>query len=204
MKRNIILSALILLAGLSGQNCIAATTASQTCTGTLGIMKQIITNGGGINSTIDVDTGALVTSFSPAFRITTNTNSSQTLHLSSSMNYSGGSDYAIFDNSNIRYIILTNNNILPDSGAILDIRAGSPTPANNANAIAYQVTEPTNQAGKLTYSWDYTNKYWTGTLTNKGNTDTALTIPAAGAVSGTYSSDDEPGNYQATITLSFV
>lgn len=204
MNKKIFLLSTLLGALIFSPTVFAATTASQTVTGTLGAMKQVVTNGGNVAATIDTDTGNLGTAFTPAFRITTNTNASQALRMTSSINYDGGTEYAIFDKSGVRYIILTNNTVLPNNLTILDIRAGSPTPANNPNAIAYPVTEPSDIGGQLTYTWDYTNKYWDANLTHKGNTDTSLTIPAGAPMSGTYSADDEPGPYQATITLSFV
>lgn len=74
---------------------------------------------------------------------------------------------------------------------------------NNPNAIAYQVTTPSNIGGQLTYTWNNPGQYWDAALTHSGNTNTALTIPAGAPVSNTYSNDDEIGTYQAIVTLSF-
>lgn len=209
MKKIKLLSTLLFAGAFAlgaSQGAFAATSASQTCTGTLGTMKQVITNGGNIAATIDSDTGTLSAAFTPAFRITTNTNSSQSMLLSSTCNTSTVAQNAFFGDGDAgtTYIVLTNNTVLPTAAAVTDAKATTPVPANNGNVIVYGLTPVSDVECDLDYTWNNTNKNWDAALTNKGNTDTSLTVPAAAPKSLTYSYDDEPGSYQATITLSFV
>jgi hypothetical protein len=203
MKNRILISMLLLasiMAIETSQSALAATTASQTLIATLAAMKKVSTNGGTINSTIDPDTGNLVTSFTPGFRIETNTTAAQTLDLSATC--TGATvQQAIYDRAGTRYIVLANTTVVPTDLAIADCKAATPVDTQNANAISYQVTEPTNIAG-LAYVWTAPSK-WVATLTKKGKTDTSLTVPSGVAAAGTYSGDDEVGSYVAVVTLAF-
>lgn len=209
MTKRLLTTTLLLasvLAISSAQGAFAATSASQTCTGTLGTMKQVITNGGNIAATIDTDTGALNLAFTPAFRITTNTNSSQNLELTALCNTTTIAQNAFSGDGNpgTTFISLTNNTVLPTVADVVDAQSASPTASLNPDVITYGVTPPSNIAGELVYTWDAVPKHWDAALTHKGNTDTSLTVPAAAPKANTYSFDDDPGSYQATVTLSFV
>ena len=100
------------------------------------------------------------------------------------------------------FIALTNSTALPTLGAVADA-LGAPTPALNANVIAYPVNQPADIPGELAYAWNGSDR-WNGTLTHSGNTNTALNIPANTPKASTFSIDDVDGSYQATITLSFL
>ena len=209
MNKLKLLSAVLISGALAisaSQGAFAATTASQTVTGTLAAMKQVVTNGGNISAVIDPDTGTLSLAFTPGFTLTTNTNASEPLTLTSTCNTTTIAQNAFSGTGVVgaTFITLTNNTVLPTIAAVTDAQSGAPTPANNADAISYGVTPPTTIAGQLTYTWDAVNIRWNAALTHKGNTNTALNIPAAAPKANTYSFDDDPGNYQATITLSFV
>lgn len=209
MKKHLLLATLLLGGALllcSAQVTYAATTASQTVTGTLAAMQQVVTNGGNITATIDPDTGTLSAAFTPGFTITTNTASSQPMTLTSTCNTTTVAQNAFFGNGSAgtTFIVLTNNTVLPTVAAVTDAKSGSPTPANNADVIVYGITPPSTIAGQLVYTWNNTNQNWDIALTHKGNTNTSVTVPAAAPKASTYSFDDDPGNYQATITLSFV
>jgi len=209
MNKLKLLSALLISGALAisaSQGAFAATTASQTVTGTLGAMKQVVTNGGNIAAVIDPDTGTLSLAFTPGFTLTTNTNAAEPLTLTATCNTTTLVQNAFSGDGNpgTTFISLTNNTILPTVAAVTDAKSAAPTPANNADVIAYGVTPPTNIAGQLIYTWDAVNIRWNASLSHKGSTNTALTIPAATPKANTYSFDDDPGNYQATITLSFV
>lgn len=184
----------------------AAISASQTVSGTLALVQSVTTNGGTLTSVIDPTTGNLNTTLNPGFTISTNTHASQAMTLKATLTDQSGSGVnALFGNGTIDNIILANTAVgsIPLHTAITDITGGSPTPANNANAIAYQVTTPANIGGQLTYTWNNVGKYWDAALTHSGNTNTAFVIPAGPAVANTYSTDDEVGTYQAIVTLSF-
>lgn len=191
--------------GLS-QGAFAATSASQTITGTLAAMKQVVTNGGNITATIDPDTGTLSATFNPGFTITTNTNSAENMTLTALCNTTTIAQNAFSGTGapGATFITLTNNTVLPTVAAVTDAQSGSPTPASNADVITYGVTPPSNVVGQLVYTWDAVNIRWNAVLTHKGNTNTLLTVPAAAPKTNTFSFDDDPGSYQATVTLSFV
>lgn len=206
MTKKYLLSAFILsgvvLLGLT-QSAQAATTASQTCTAVLGSTKSVAANGGNIASTIN-DTGNLVTAFAPAFLITTNNSSSQAMTLQATTTTTTGNVNAFSGDGTTDYITLSNNTVLPTAAAVTNAQSTSPVVTSNANVITYPITNPTNTTGVITYTWNSSGNYWNINLTNKGNLNTIYTIPAGAAKSGTYSGDDEAGNYQATITLSFT
>lgn len=164
----------------------------------------VTTNGGNITATIDPNTGALNTSFTPGFTMTTTTGSAQSLTYTATSNTQAGLQNAIFNIGTTKYIILTNSTTLPAVSSVNDIKTGSPTAANNPNAIAYVINDPPTISGRLTVAYDTTNKLWNLVLTRNGNTNTSITVPAGVPLSNTYSNDDEVGTYQATITLSFI
>ena len=189
----------------TAQGAFAATTASQTCTGTLGQMKKVVDFGGNIGSVINTDTGVLETTFNPTFRMTTNTSNATALILSSTCNTSTVAQNAFVGDgaSNTTFLVLTNNTILPTVAAVNDAKAAVPVDTQNPNVIAYPITKPADIATQLAYTWNAA-AYYDASLTHSGNTDTALIVPAAAAKANTYSFDDGPGAYQATVTLSYV
>lgn len=183
----------------------SAQTNSQYFAAPLAPGDSVSANGGNITATIDISTGALSAAFAPGFTMNTNNSgSSPQLNLTATATSQGGSQNAIFDVSTIRYIILANSTVPPPVSSFTDIKTGSPTAANNPNAIAYTINDPTAVATRSTVSYDSTGKFWVITLLKNGNTNTSITVPASTPFANTYSSDDEPGNYQAIITLSFI
>ena len=165
--------------------------------------KAVAANGGNINAVINVDTGALSAAFTPAFTLTTNTGSSQALTMKAEANTQGGLQNAVLDAGAVKYIILTNSNILPPVSSLTDIKTGSPTAASNPNAIAYTINNPAAVSGRLTVAYNSGNKNWDLVLFHNGTTNTSITVPSGTPFTNTYSTDDEPGSYQAIITLSF-
>ena len=180
----------------------ALTTPSDYFVANLAPVKSITVTGGNFTSVIDVNTGALGTSLSTQFTMTTNTAASQNLTMSSTANIQGSTVNSIFNISSTKYIILTNSNHLPTASAINDIKTGTPSAANNPNAIAYQINDPTTATG-LTVNYNNTNKNWDLTLAKKGSTVTTIAAPAAAPLAETYSILDRAGTYQATIILTF-
>jgi len=196
---------LIICCGLLhfSQSAFAAQTTSQFFIVGCPETNSVATNGGNIAATINTDTGALSTSLNPGFTITTNNRGEKELTLSAKANTSTTTQNAIFNIGSARYIILTNNTVLPPIASLTDIKTGSPTAANNSNAIAYAINDPTNIPGQLSVAYNSGNKNWDLEVTHRGSTSTSVTIPSGTPLSGTYSSDDEAGSYKATITLSF-
>ena len=208
MKKKLLLSTALcglMMFGMA-QETKAATTASQTVTGTLGLIRIVVANGGTIASNID-ENGNLVTAFSPAFRILTNRSSSQAMVLSATLTDQSGSGVnALYGNGTTNNLILANTAAgeIPTAAAIADIKAGSADPDNNPNAIAYTVTNPVDVPGDLAYTWNNGNQNWDADLTNRGITDTELVVPSGAAVANTFNVQDAEGDYEAIVTLSFV
>lgn len=165
--------------------------------------KAVAANGGNISAVIDPNTGSLSPAFTPAFTLTTNTGASQSLTMKAEANTQGGLQNAIFNVGTVKYIILTNSNILPPISSLTDIKTGTPTASSNPNAIAYTINDPAGVSGDLTVAYNSGNKNWNLTLKKNGVTPTSITVPSGTPFSNTYSTDDEPGSYQAVITLSF-
>ncbi len=210
MKKLKLLSAMLAIGAISlslQHEVNAATTASQTITGTLALSRSIVTNGGNLTSVIDPDTGNLNTALTPGFTIKCNSSASQSLTLKATLtDQAGPLVNALYGDGTTNHIILANTaaGSIPTAAAIADIKAGSTDPANNSNAISYTVTTPSNIGGQLTYTWNNPGQYWDATLTHKGNTNTSLTVPIGLPAANTFSADDEVGSYQAVVTLSFV
>lgn len=181
---------------------IAATSASQTITATLGINKKVVDNGGNLKARILPTSGNLDTALTPGFKITTNTSSALSLELGAFCD-GDTTQNAVYDRGGSRLIILANTTVRPTDAAISNCKAALPTPSLNANAISYPITEPSNIAGQLTYVYNPAKALWDATLTHKGNTYTNLTIPAAAPLIGTFSEEDRDGYYLATVTLAF-
>lgn len=209
MGKNICFPILLIICAIvlsSTQEAFAALSASQTVTGVVPTVKVVATNGGNIAAVIDPTTGTLSAALTPGFTLTTNTNAALPLTLSVTVNTSGGSLSGLFGTgaTGSTFILLTNSTVLPTPAAVVDASSGAPTPASNANVIAYPVDAPADIPGQLVYTWDALNTRWNGSLTHKITTNTLLTIPASAPKANTFSIDDADGSYQATVTLSFV
>lgn len=185
------------------QSVDASQTSSYYFTASCPECKCVTTNGGNVDATINCETGALSASFTPSFKMTVNNSRPKSLTLSATCQTQTGSTNAIFNIGTTKYIILTNNNVLPPNTSITNINGGTPIAANNQNAIAYSINDPTTIPGRLSATYNTTNKNWQLTLTRQGSTTTTITIPANLPLNNTYSFDDEPGPYQSTITLTF-
>ncbi|MCL5460133.1 hypothetical protein M3M33_15960, partial [Loigolactobacillus coryniformis] len=70
--------------------------------------KCVAVNGGNINSTINCETGALETAFTPGFRMTTNSGGNKDLDLTIAANTQGGMRNAVFTSGMLHYVVLTN------------------------------------------------------------------------------------------------
>lgn len=203
MKKNILLIPFLTTLTFA-QTAFANQTQSYYFTGVMENTKAVSTNGGNLNATIDTSTGVLSKALTPGFIISTNTGQEQDLTISAKCQIQGGTTPAILNISSAKYIVLTNSAVLPSSSSVNDITTTthSPTPSLNPNAIAYGINDPATATG-LTVGYNMTTKVWYLQLKKNGQTPTSITIPAAAPLSGTYSVDDEPGDYKATITLSF-
>jgi len=202
MKKYVIYISLILFV-MNAPISFAGQSASYYFTAAAPPTKAVAANGGNISAVINVDTGALSTAFTPAFTLNTNTGASQTLTMKAEANTQGGVQNAVFNVGAVKYVILTNSNISPPISSLTNIKTGSPTASSNPNAIAYTINDPPAVSGSLTVAYNSGNKNWDLILFHNGNTNTSITVPSGAPFTNTYSTDDEPGSYQAVITLSF-
>jgi len=203
MNKKIIYLSITLSALMLAPRGFAAQTPVQRFSATAEETKSVAVNGGNINSTIDVETGALSAAFNPGFLMTTNSNGNKNLSMKITANTQSGMRNAVFTSGSLHYVILTNADILPPASAVANIRTGSPTDTLNPNAIAYLINNPPNQSGTLQVSYISSDDYWCLQLSKKGPVATSITIPASTPFPNTYSCDDEAGRYQAVVTLTF-
>ncbi len=148
--------------------------------------------------TIDPATGNLDSGFSSVFTIRANDEAN--LYLTAKADTANGFEKAFFKKDGIVYVILTNTTKKPAVAALTDIKTGTAVPANNANAIAYPVSNieisgatdvtPQYDDGKSQYEFKVNPGVTTATTTISSNVD-----------STTYSFDDNAGTYEAHVTL---
>lgn len=193
---------LILCFCLFQQGINAQQTNSYFLTTTAATSISITTAKSTLSANINSDTGLLSAALNPSFTILTNSSQTYYLTFSATTTTTSGSTNAIFNVGTTKYIILTNNTVLPAVSSVNNIKTTTPTASSNPNAIAYQINDPPTQTG-LAVSYNSTNKNWLLTLNRSGATTTSITIPASTPFSNTFSGVDEAGNYRATITLSF-
>lgn len=187
----------------STQHVFAATSASQTLNALLGNSREIVANGGNTTSAIH-PSGNLTTTICPCFKVICSTSASQKLKMEATITDSSGPGVrAVYGDGINNYIILANTLHAPTPAAIADIIAGSTNPANNPNAIAFQVSNPVSVPGKLVFTWNPA-RYWDAELTYCGEVSTILNIPAGTAAPNTYSNADLDGTYQAVIVFTFL
>lgn len=181
---------------------IAEQTSSYYFNAAYPAVKYVEADGGVISTTINTDTGAISNALTPAFEIGTNAPVQQTLTMSVNSLTSSGNVNSLFTSGSNRYIVFTNNTVVPSSTSVSNITGGSPAAASNPNAIAYLVNAPSTSSG-LSVAYSSTNRNWQFTTTSWGRFSTTLNIPISTPLSNTFSTNDEPGNYRATVTLSF-
>lgn len=187
--------------------CYCATTFQQTITTTIPAAVNITAiNTSAAQGTIDAATGI---SSSPAasFRLQTNgTDSNYTYVVQSTLLTSGGTSVNAYAQiSSQGYILLGNNSpaLYPTTTAVNNIKSGTPSAANNANVIAYPVSNTlTNLASAtLTNNPTYGGLCYivtTGTSKNGTLVQTVGSSPLA----NTYSlTNDRAGIYQAVVTF---
>ena len=157
------------------------------------------TEGSVTSTTITPDTGKLTEALISKFKINLNTDT-QELYLQGLTNSSAGEVNALFKQGSLTYIVFSNTtpNKAPTTTAIDDCKSTAPTAINNANAIAYPISNVSlDNDGTVTYD-ESQNRY---NITAKGGTTIATTTTGTDPYTNTYSFQDNAGTYQATLTL---
>ena len=209
MRKIKLLSTLLFVGAFAlgaSQGAFAATSATQTVTGTLGTMKQVEGVGVALTATIIPDDGLLSAALIPAFKVTTNTSSSQNMYIKAECNTTGSVLVNALSGDGLTgttFLSMTTpgETGLPAAGAVTNAQSGAPVPASNGNVITYGIAQPTLAAG-FTYT-NFASTRWNFALAHKGVTNTSATVAAAVPRTGTYSFDDEPGVYTSILTMSF-
>lgn len=202
MKKKLLLG--LIISGFAVLNTqsqsLAATSANQLVSATLATKQSVVAKGTSTGGTIDPDTGVL-SSLAPSFTASTNKAGAQTLYLTAVAPTSGGNQQAFASSGT--YLVLANITIVPAASSVTNITGGSPVATSNPNAIAFPFTPQPTKTGLTLGPWDGTNFRWPYTLAQKGDTDFDNSTSGT-PLTNTYSTDDEPGTYQATVTLGFA
>lgn len=190
-----------------GNSCYGATTFQQTLTTTVPASVNVTAiNTGAATGTIDAATGNS-SSPSASFRLQTNgADSNYTYIVQAKLLTSGGVQTNAYAKiGGVGYILLGNNDSTkyPTPAAVNNITGGVPTALNNANVIAYPITNTLNNLASATL----TNLPVYGGLCYKvttGSSKDGTLVQTVGAapLSNTYSiSNDRAGVYQAIVTF---
>lgn len=180
----------------------ADTSAIQTYAVAVAAVVEVSPAGGNINTTINEDTGALGAAFTPSFQMRSNDSSHKNLTLKVEANTASGLQNAIFNIGSTKYMIMTSSANPPAVSSLTNIKTG-PTQGGNPNAIAYVVNNPSDDTGNITITYQSTYKNWNLYLRTSRNSRTTLRVPASTPMNNTFDYDDESGNYNAIVTLSF-
>lgn len=208
--KNIIYTVL-LGALLLSQSAYAGQTPSSNLNGQAEETKNVeVISGTTTTATILPDlNGQLSRAMNPGFRVT-GSGGSKTLSLKGEAYTTGGLGPSLFRTSGgTTYLVLTNiGNIdplaKPDPDSVTNIRTQAvPTPSLNPNAIAYRIIAPPNEQFVQT-EYITAGDYWRVHLSQPGTREIYTPIPAEQPYNNTFSGDDEAGDYQAWLTMSFM
>jgi|GEM_PF-2489552 len=181
----------------------AATSASQTITGTLNPFVSVSTIEGATTAVSINNDGSLSTNLTPGFKFTSNNKNGASATFTVKVNTSDGTQVdaiAGTGNTSNGKIVLSNATTLPVAAAVRDALTDAPTSTTNANAISYTVSfsvDNTNNGGVPVF--DNTGNAASGNvLVKNGTSQITMNIDKTVRTS-TYSVDDVAGSYQATI-----
>lgn len=206
MKTKNLLSGLMTLGivcAMSVNIAHAADNASQTVTAELGTCQSVVDNGGNLTANIDCATGGLDAALTPAFIATTNTAASQDMYCNATAPVSGGGTTpAMGLQGGVMYLALANTDVgfEPTALQVGNTLGAGPSGASNPNAIAFTTTLSANPALGVTIT--PAASYFDIDIAQQGNTDFISTTSGA-ARPNTFDFNDTPGDYEATVKLSF-
>ena len=190
------------LLGTMNTSYAISDTATQILQCTLGSYLDVTpeTAGAVTETSIAPDTGNLDNALISKFKININTDSQELYLRATAATADTTNVNALFKQGSQTYIIFSNTAAekRPTASAIADCMTGTPSAANNANAIAYPISSvELDNGGSATYD-DVNNQY---TINVKGGTTFATTTTGTTPYTDTYSFQDNSGIYQATVTL---
>ena len=192
---------------LFGNVCFGATTFQQTLTTTVPASVNVTAiNTGAATGTINASTGNS-SSPSASFRLQTNgADTNYTYVVQAKLLVSGGNQQnAYVQIGGLGYILLGNNSPTnyPTPASVNNITSGTPTASNNANVIAYPVTNTLTNLSSITLT---NNPNYGGLcyIVKTGTAKDGTLVQTIGAIplANTYSNlNDRAGVYQAVVTF---
>ena len=188
----------------TAQGVFARETDPQWFTASLCETRCITFTGGTTTSTINTDTGALENSITPTFCMRKNSRADRNLILTIAANSQSGEQNAVFEEGGQRYVIFTNSDSLPALSSITDVKSSSRQAVNNPDVIAYKINDPEAVPSRLNVTYQSAQERWRLRVIKRGKTESSITIPAGAPLAETFSYDDGEGDYEATITISFI
>ncbi len=187
--------------------CYASTSFQQTIiTNVPAAVNVTAINTAAAHGTIDPATGNS-SAPSASFQLQTNgTDDKYTYVMQASILTTGGTAVNAYTQISTQgYILLGNNtsSLYPTATAVNDIKSGVPVSANNANVIAYPITNTLNNLASATLT---NNPAYGGLcyIITTGNANSGTIAQTLGVVplSNTYSiNNDRAGIYQAVVTF---
>lgn len=139
------------------------------------------------------------------YQIITNTKDDKVITVKAESKTDGGNTPSLYQTGSNLFIVLTNEDNLPTATAVTNITGGSASYANNANAIAFALTESAT-ADKTDRSAATTDPVYTYTAnqlkyTLKNGIYHFLYTVGTTSVENTFSTHDTNGKYKTTITI---
>jgi len=203
MKKTVFSFALATLVLGYATRANAATSASQTITGTLNPFVSVTTVEGATTAVSVNNDGTLSTNLTPGFKFTSNNKNGASATFTVKVNTSDGNQadaIAGTGNSTDGKIVLANAGTLPNAASVLDALSDSPAAATNANAISYTVSfSVDNTTNGSVPVFDNTGNSVSGNVLKKNGTSQITMNIDKSVRTNTYSVDDVAGSYQATI-----
>jgi len=201
MKKEFFSTALA-LSFLCLNSAYGETSANQTIIATLNSSVTISNVENSSTSVQILEGGKLSADLTPSFKFSSNNKNGAGAAFNVKVNTSdSGQINAIsgINNSSSGIIVLTNTNIKPDAGSVINALSDNPT--NNPNAIAYQMYFKIGDKDKGSIPvFDKSGNTANGTILTKNGSNTVTVMVDKDSVrKGSFSGEDEAGSYQATI-----
>lgn len=163
--------------------------------------NSVVVTGGNLSANIDINTGALSSSLTSTFNVSTNSNQGLIAEFSANVNTASGSYNGMIGttaNSNTGSTVLTNINFMPTTSNVDNGLSNSPSPTLNPNVIGYQISFANQSGSNPVFASAGSTVASAQVIPKKGNTNILVTINSIR--SGTFDqTTDTAGSYQLNI-----
>ncbi|OGH95766.1 MAG: hypothetical protein A2104_07860 [Candidatus Melainabacteria bacterium GWF2_32_7] len=195
---------LYVILSLSNIAAIAETSSSQTITASLRPYVAVSNINNTSNSVNLNGDGTLSGNLISAFKFVSNNikGSSATFNIKVNTSNNGNIDAVLGAlSANTGRIVLANTNIPPNSASVQNALSNVPISSSNPNAISYQISfRSENSNNGLAPVFNKSGDSASGNILIKNGTNTiTIFIDKNSVRQGTFSSNDNTGNYQAII-----